>query len=485
MSADHKSSVGKDSAGKHQTETATTLPLVIEKEGMIFKRGARMQRWSARYFVLEGHKLCYKAKKETPTFKYEYELVDGTVVTDIVPDVGSSGGKLYTFWVVWPGAKDHHKDGKEHPDLPAVPATASNSSGDYEALMNASNTSVSTNNSSSNNSQNMSLSTPANVTSSSDRLSNLHPPSSSSSHSLGLLRDQAVKDQSSLKTIVEAERKNRLDVQDKVEQQIEAHHAYDNNTALGVKIAAAAVGGVVVGALTAGIGLIPYVTVVGVTALVSGGAVAAQSARRPLDSRIILATETLSEALSWKSAIEMQIAKVVEAKRPSLPFMHNVGYSGNHRGLTQEQMHQFHQNGYWRNIGYLPGGMRVQEHVASAKARASNAPHIICFKSQMVIPDTPIKTFLALMDLNSSSNMGTEAEKEKVNPLMWPPRSNRTIPGKDGESATSENFVSDGDDYDYVLILRFCCILFMAERTVIILVLCSHVISILLIHMYK
>lgn len=76
-------------------------------------------------------------------------------------------------------------------------------------------------------------------------------------------------------------------VQDLVNEQLELHQAHDNNVSIGAKVAAVAVGGVVVGALTAGIGLIPYLTVVGITAAASGGAVAF-TFRRPMDSRLIM-----------------------------------------------------------------------------------------------------------------------------------------------------------------------------------------------------
>jgi hypothetical protein len=61
----------------------------------------------------------------------------------------------------------------------------------------------------------------------------------------------------------------------------------------GVKVAAVAVGVVVLGALTAGVGLVPYITVVGITAMAGGGAVALQL-RKPSDSRLILACENMS-----------------------------------------------------------------------------------------------------------------------------------------------------------------------------------------------
>jgi len=76
----------------------------------------------------------------------------------------------------------------------------------------------------------------------------------------------------------------------------------------GMKVAAVAVGGVVVGALTAGIGLVPYITIVGLTA-VAGASGVAYSYKKPADSRLILACESMAEALVWKTAIESQVSQ--------------------------------------------------------------------------------------------------------------------------------------------------------------------------------
>ncbi len=61
--------------------------------------------------------------------------------------------------------------------------------------------------------------------------------------------------------------------QRKAEEELEKHHTVDNNLSMGMKVAAVAVGGVVIGTLTLGIGLIPYMTVVGITAVASGAGV--------------------------------------------------------------------------------------------------------------------------------------------------------------------------------------------------------------------
>ena len=63
--------------------------------------------------------------------------------------------------------------------------------------------------------------------------------------------------------------------------------------------ALATVGGVAVGALTAGVGLIPYMAIVGGAAAVGGGSVVYKAGRLP-DRRLVLATRSAEEAMEWK-----------------------------------------------------------------------------------------------------------------------------------------------------------------------------------------
>mmetsp|Transcript_5295 Transcript_5295/g.8634 ORF Transcript_5295/g.8634 Transcript_5295/m.8634 type:complete len:795 (-) Transcript_5295:691-3075(-) len=72
------------------------------------------------------------------------------------------------------------------------------------------------------------------------------------------------------------------------------------------KVAAVAVGGVVVGALTAGVGLLAGMMVVGMGAAGGGAAVALNSADTK-DRTLVLASESYQEAENWVNAIEGQI----------------------------------------------------------------------------------------------------------------------------------------------------------------------------------
>ena len=82
------------------------------------------------------------------------------------------------------------------------------------------------------------------------------------------------------------------------------------------KVAAVAVGGVVLGALTAGVGLLAGMMVVGVGAAASGGAVALQQvtsseSNNPQKERVlVLACDSYHEAEAWVDAIEGQIMEL-------------------------------------------------------------------------------------------------------------------------------------------------------------------------------
>jgi hypothetical protein len=74
----------------------------------------------------------------------------------------------------------------------------------------------------------------------------------------------------------------------------------------GGKVAAVAVGGVVAGALTAGVGLLAGMIVVGMGAA-GGGAAAAMTAGDGKERTLILASDSYHEAENWVNAIEGQI----------------------------------------------------------------------------------------------------------------------------------------------------------------------------------
>lgn len=185
-----------------------------------------------------------------------------------------------------------------------------------------------------------------------------------------------------LKQIVATEMQTQRDQQKKVEEQLENHKAHDSNVRLGAKVAAVAVGGVIVGALTAGIGLVPYITVVGLTAVAGGGAVALQY-KRPSDSRLILACESMDEALSWKSAIESEVNRLEKFQKPMLPPTADARLISSILGMTAG-------GSGWHTTSVCEGMKLLEQSVPIQGSR--------CRKAQLVIKSTPVNTFLSLME---------------------------------------------------------------------------------------
>lgn len=81
----------------------------------------------------------------------------------------------------------------------------------------------------------------------------------------------------------------------------------------GGKVAALAVGGVVVGALTAGVGLVAGMVVVGIGAAASGGAAAITQNKGDKEKYLTLACDTYGDAERWIHAIENQIKEIGDA----------------------------------------------------------------------------------------------------------------------------------------------------------------------------
>lgn len=145
-----------------------------------------------------------------------------------------------------------------------------------------------------------------------------------------------------------------------------------------MKVAALAVGGVVVGALTAGVGLVPYITVVGISAVAGGGAVALQF-RRPSDSRLILACDTMQEAFEWKVALEKQISKLEDHRRPMLPPSADPYVISSIIGMSTA-------GGGWKCVSTCEG-IRILEQTNPAAGTC-------CRKAQIVVQSTPVQVRL-------------------------------------------------------------------------------------------
>lgn len=159
------------------------------KAGMLRKRGSRMRNWSSRYVMLNGPKLSYKVKADSPTVRGTFDLAPGCIVTEVLEDsMGIKGKRLYSFWIVWPHDK-HDKMADEK-----------------------------------------------NVTQTEDSDDEEHKEDSSKLKPKDLkqiIQSEFMNQKKDLKQIVQSEMMEHRLQQQKVEEEIERHHKYDSNISLG------------------------------------------------------------------------------------------------------------------------------------------------------------------------------------------------------------------------------------------------------------
>lgn len=128
--------------------------------------------------------------------------------------------------------------------------------------------------------------------------------------------------------------------------------------------------------------------------------------RRPSDSRLILAAETSQEASAWKSAIEEQILKLEATRKPMLPASADPDVISNILGTSSV-------GGGWIKVDQVEGIRILQQLdfqndrsfaediIMSLSGSKDNNPPTgrLCRKTQVVVSNSPINTFLSLMDM--------------------------------------------------------------------------------------
>lgn len=299
----------------------------VLKQGSLRKKGTRMYQWSLRHFMLCGSVLKYKLKPEDSELRGEFHLAAGCVVTDIEEDSVGLQGKRLYSFWI---VWPQDRNLKGHSD----------GEKGYDSSEEAEVDSV------------------------------------------------AKKD---LKTIVANEAKAHREAKERVEEQLLLHESHDRKVSVGLKVAAAVAGGVVVGASTAGVGLVPYMVVVG-TALAAGAAGAVGSAAwngsqpRPQDSRVILGAETREDAKEWKTLIEQQVSLLERRRKAPFP-------SGVNPFLVMSLLEMNSLAKGWSKVRTIEG-VRILE-------RSSLAAGTRCRRTQVTVRNTPVDTFLTLMEIPS------------------------------------------------------------------------------------
>jgi hypothetical protein len=188
-------------------ENAVAVHSRVLKEGWVKRRNGRLHHWANRYFMLHDGGLTYKLKQDSGAVRGTFDFLPGTVVTDITEEslVKMKSNKLYSFWVVNPGGqndkgaatddKNYESDDDDEKEADGKAVTTSGSSASQGATSPA----------------------PANR---------------------------------NLQNIVRNELETQKRQKESAEEQVELHQAHDSSVTQGAMVAAVAVGGVVVGAMT-------------------------------------------------------------------------------------------------------------------------------------------------------------------------------------------------------------------------------------------
>ena len=186
-----------------------------------------------------------------------------------------------------------------------------------------------------------------------------------------------------LKEILAHEKSEKRQQQEQIEKDIESYRQHDQTVRNSVRVAGAGIAaGVVIGVLTAGIGLIPYVAAVGVAAAAGGGALV-YPYTKPSEYRLILAADSMDGALAWKTALENHIATLESGLKPMLPATSNPQVISSIIDMSTE-------GGGWRLLTSREG-VRILEQTHPVEGT-------LCHKAQVTVHCDVVNTFLVLME---------------------------------------------------------------------------------------
>lgn len=334
---------------------------IVCKEGILKKRSGRMSRWSTRYFILTTTKLSYKIKESDAEFRACFDLVPGCILTETTEEQEKGMVKsktLWSFWLVWPYDKTGDEEGSLIDENGNPIQSNEDSSVNNSSLLQNSNAITSSNNNNH---------IAAGSVDGADDNNNVTP---------------------GLRHVVKTQKNTISKEKSRVSEQLERHEAHDKNMNMIPKVAAVALGGIVIGALTAGIGLVPYIAGVG-GLMIAGGAGAAISYNKPADSRLILAFSSPEEAAEWKAALENQISHLERKRSAQPPSILDMKVISGLVEMNKADMSS-REKSKWSRCSVLEG-LRIFENI-------NGSEEYRCRKAAQVIKDTPLNVFLAVME---------------------------------------------------------------------------------------
>ena len=185
----------------------------------------------------------------------------------------------------------------------------------------------------------------------------------------------------------------------------------DGNNFSGGRVAALTVGGVVVGAMTAGIGLIAGMMVVGMGAAGGGGALALSRMGGDKEKEVFLACESYHDAELWVQAIETQLRALSDnvLGLPFLPDRHNLE-SRMHAPPPEvriEEVEDWICSSRWR-VWSVRDGVRLfeQDDRYNTKTIADNNAPPPCLRVNVGVSGSALDVFMAVMNLPPACRTG-------------------------------------------------------------------------------
>lgn len=197
-----------------------------------------------------------------------------------------------------------------------------------------------------------------------------------------------------------------------------------SNTLNGSKVAALTVGGVVLGAFTAGMGLVAGMMVVGMGAAAGGSAMAMTQTSTDREKQVFLACESYHDAEVWVQAIESQLRVLGDSTHDQayVPGKIRLGFR-RHAAPPEvriEEVQEWIASSRWR-VWSIRDGLRVFEQSNYDDASSSNghgsgghngydngltsAPP--CLRVNVNVSGSALDVFMCVMSLPPACRTGT------------------------------------------------------------------------------
>lgn len=180
----------------------------------------------------------------------------------------------------------------------------------------------------------------------------------------------------------------------------------------GGKVAAVAVGGVMVGALTAGIGLLAGMMVVGAGAAAGGSALAMSTAADGKERVVTLACDTQDDAEAWVAALEATIQELAGnvLQQPLTRSKKGRAVASIHPEVRIDDVEDWIANTRWKVFDVFEG-LRLLQPDSEEQA-------LPCLRTSATVNAAAIDVFSFISNLTNSTNSSSSSSSSKAGGLI-------------------------------------------------------------------